>query len=122
MYCEFLDTEWYFDAVPVSRPTYKRLPVWLIRSIAQPSRVRKILTTDEDILSDLSLSVARYGLLKPIILKLDKNGRITLFDGHHRMIVAERLGIQEMPFTIEVCKSLSLETTPISDIIHELVS
>lgn len=120
MYSEFLDTEWYYDTVPVPRPTYKKLSTGLLRGLSQPSRIRRILTTDEDILHDLSLSVARHGILEPVILKLDRNGRITVFDGHHRVIVAERLGIQEMPVEIQVCKSLSLETTPISEVIHAL--
>jgi hypothetical protein len=121
MYSEFLDTEWYYDTVPVPRLKYKMLPTDLVMGLAQPSRVRTILTTDKLIFDDLRPSIAHYGIQTPLVLKVDGSGRITLFDGHHRIIVCSEQGIREVPVVFQICKSLSLESKPISEVLLQLL-
>ncbi len=124
VYAEFLDTEWFYDSPKLEeQPSdFKLMSTSAIMDLAQPSRVREILLKDRQILNDLHSSVARSGILTPLIVKIDKRGQVTLFDGHHRIIVATERAIPAVPVVFEKCQSLSLECKHISDVIHALVA
>jgi ParB-like chromosome segregation protein Spo0J len=47
----------------------------------------------------LTEAIARDGILDPLIVKVE-NGRAHVFDGNHRLAVAQRLGIPVVPVDV----------------------
>lgn len=121
---EFLDTEWYYECPEIVRetPAVKLLPTSVVMELAQPSRIREILLKDKLILDALRPDVARYGIKAPLIIKIDKRGMMTLFDGHHRVVIASEQSIKQVPVVFQSCPALSLEAKHITDMIHALVA
>lgn len=52
--------------------------------------------TDEQI-SNLSNNIIANGLENPIEISVDKDGKTELYNGNHRLLVAEKLGLKKIP-------------------------
>jgi len=66
---------------------------------ANPEQPRKNFSEDE--LNDLKESIMEYGVLQPIIVKKDKNGRFFLIAGERRLRAAKLAGLQKIPAMIK---------------------
>lgn len=119
---EFLDTEWYeatfkqLQRLPARDFLY--LDIRLVKWLAQDSRLRFILNNDKDILDGLRESVKKNGIQKPVVIKTDSYSHVSLYDGHHRLIVAEQLGLRKVPVLFETCELLRIESKPVSELIR----
>ena len=50
-------------------------------------------------LAQLTHEVEKYGITEPITIRVRGDGSKIVWDGLHRLIVAQRLGIKEIPVT-----------------------
>lgn len=109
---EFLDTEWYgWGQVPEGdRDAWKQgrwaattveIHLHLVRQLGQPNRLTEIALTDAELIDEITQSVLERGFDHPMIVVVDKHGRMLLRDGHHRLIAATRLGIAKVPVRFE---------------------
>lgn len=106
---EFIDTEWY-QAEPlvvfIEKEGWTR-GLWadqvvlldqdLVSGLAQPDRLTEIQRKDIQILDDLEVAIRHRGFDEPLLVLIDKNGKVVLRDGHHRLVVSRRLGIKKLP-------------------------
>lgn len=66
---------------------------------ANPEQPRKYFAEEE--LNDLKNSISEYGVLQPIIVKKDKNGKYFLIAGERRLRAAKLAGLVKIPALIK---------------------
>lgn len=122
---EFLDTEWQTVKPFTGQPVWKKkhpdaflMKTEMIERLAQKNRLREIILNDQEILETLNSDIEAKSIINPVILKLDAHSRITLYDGHHRLLVALERKIEAIPVRLEQCESLSLKTTPVLEVLR----
>lgn len=105
--CEFLDDEWAHRPViaPPPGPGWRQgpwanevveVPRVLVARLAQPNRMSDIVA-DADHIDNLTASIGSRGFDEPMVVVVDKHGRMLLKDGHHRLVAATRLGLGRVP-------------------------
>lgn len=52
---------------------------------------------EQDYLDKLTESIKKLGITEPIEIRVREDGSMIVWDGLHRLAVAERLGIEEIP-------------------------
>lgn len=52
---------------------------------------------EEEKTRNLENSIKENGVQNPILLATDKNGNLEIYDGHHRLEIAQKYGIKEVP-------------------------
>lgn len=58
----------------------------------------ELLWKDEpDHMAQLTAKAMKHGITEPITIKVREDGSMVIWDGLHRLAVAERLGIEEIP-------------------------
>jgi len=58
----------------------------------------ELLWKDEkDYLEKLTRTVKEFGITEPITIRVRKDGSKIVWDGLHRLAVAQKLGIEEIP-------------------------
>lgn len=67
--------------------------------LAKPMRLAEI-RHDRLRLAEIETSVQKRGILHPLIVVVDRNGKVSLLDGHHRLLVAERIHMDALPVVI----------------------
>jgi ParB family chromosome partitioning protein len=80
----------------VGEPTYREIPVGLIR--ANPEQPRKRF--DEESIEALARSLADAGVVQPLIVRPLDDGRYELIAGERRWRAASRAGIETVPALI----------------------
>lgn len=73
------------------------LPIGSI--FANPEQPRKYFAEEE--LNDLKNSIAEYGVLQPILVKKDGNGKYFLIAGERRLRAAKLAGISKIPAIVK---------------------
>lgn len=72
------------------------VPRVLVARLAQPNRMSDI-AVDVDHIDNLTAEIRQRGFDEPLVVVLDKHGRMLLKDGHHRLVAASRLGLRLVP-------------------------
>ncbi len=75
-------------------------PTWVLVALCDPERVRMLLDREEASLGLLEASVGTCGVERVLELVYDPRGRIRVLNGHHRIVVANRLGMPRLPVTL----------------------
>lgn len=76
------------------------LPTKLLRdsNIVDLVRTRETLTTGD--FNSLKQDIKENGIQTPLTIAIEKDNRITIIDGTHRLLAAEELGIEEVPVDV----------------------
>jgi hypothetical protein len=70
----------------------------LLTSATEPSEYQRAASaSDRDRVVLLEEGIAADGLRVPLQVNLDQRGRLRLADGHHRLVVANRMGAEGVP-------------------------
>lgn len=81
-----------------------------VRAISDPNiPLKRLEVEDAGRLSYLLDKIQREGLLEPLLILVKSDGSKILWDGHHRLIVLERLGWRKVPVTYQSEKSFLRE-------------
>lgn len=86
----------------------------------EPNKTQPRCDFDEEKLEELSESIKEYGLLQPIVVKLNKNGFYTIIAGERRWRASRLAGLKEIPAVIkDVSAQTEKEITLIENIQRE---
>jgi hypothetical protein len=72
-----------------------------VMDMARPAGQRKIKDRVTGDLSEFTASVESQGVKTPIVIGIDNDGLAQIVDGHGRIVVAERLGLEEVPIKFQ---------------------
>lgn len=69
---------------------------------------------DTEKISGLDDSIKQNGVQEPILIATDRNGNLEIYDGHHRLEIAKKYGIEKVPIKYIGSSDYSLDkpTTP----------
>ncbi len=74
----------------------------------EPNREQPRKDFDEDALSELAESIAEHGLIQPIVVKPETNGRYSIIAGERRWRACRMAGLYEVPVVIKDVDSREL--------------
>lgn len=128
---EFLDHEWYYAAVmPRVKEPWRRHPMAvhsflfpreLISTLAQDERLREV-RSDHERIETIRSSLLQDGLCKPLELVVDAQGRLVLWDGHHRLLASEGISwLARLPAYFTRSESIRVLSQPVADLLEALL-
>lgn len=86
----------------------------------EPNKAQPRTDFDEKKIEELADSIREYGLIQPIVVKLNKNGYYTIIAGERRWRAARKAGLKEVPAVIkDVSEQTEKEITLIENIQRE---
>ena len=88
------------------------LPVALLRGVANPEELR-LAGMHTDRLDVITRGYRDPGPLRPLTVNVDKFSHVVLADGHHRVLVAERLEIARLPVQFELVEHIRGWASPL---------
>lgn len=86
----------------------------------EPNKTQPRRTFDEEKIEELADSIREYGIIQPIVVKLNKNGFYTIIAGERRWRASRKAGLKEIPAVIkEVSEQTEKEIALIENIQRE---
>ena len=86
----------------------------------EPNKTQPRADFDEEKIEELAESIREYGLIQPIVVKLNKNGFYTIIAGERRWRASRLAGLKEIPAVIkDVSEQTEKEITLIENIQRE---
>jgi len=86
----------------------------------EPNKTQPRNVFDEEKIQDLAESIREYGVIQPIVVKLNNNGFYTIIAGERRWRAARNAGLKEIPAVIkDVSEQTEKEITLIENIQRE---
>ena len=86
----------------------------------EPNKTQPRTTFDEEKIEELADSIREYGIIQPIVVKLNKNGFYTIIAGERRWRASRKAGLKEIPAVIkEVSEQTEKEIALIENIQRE---
>ena len=111
-----LDTGAVLDATTEAERNVKKIKITQI----EPNKTQPRTDFDEEKIEELADSIREYGLIQPIVVKLNKNGFYTIIAGERRWRAARKAGLKEVPALIkDVSEQTEKEITLIENIQRE---
>lgn len=98
------------------------IPTEFLRRMIKPSLYGNIKRLEADYIEDICTSIKQHGILEPLIVSLDDQGKMCLRDGHHRVVCADLLAIEELPVRLERSQGVAKHNIPQRDLIDLLWS
>ncbi|MDA9068298.1 ParB/RepB/Spo0J family partition protein [Gammaproteobacteria bacterium] len=104
------------DVTKVNKQTIKELDLHQIK----PNRFQPRQSFDEDKINELSLSIAKHGVLSPILVRETGAGGYELIAGERRLRAAKKAGLKTLPCLIDSAEDqTSLELALIENLQRE---
>ncbi|MDC1331146.1 ParB/RepB/Spo0J family partition protein [Gammaproteobacteria bacterium] len=104
------------DVTKVNQQTIKELDLHQIK----PNRFQPRQSFDEDKINELSLSIAKHGVLSPILVRETGAGGYELIAGERRLRAAKKAGLRTLPCLIDSAEDqTSLELALIENLQRE---
>ena len=104
------------DVTKVNQQTIKELDLYQIK----PNRFQPRQSFDEDKINELSLSIAKHGVLSPILVRETGAGGYELIAGERRLRAAKKTGLKTLPCLIDSAEDqTSLELALIENLQRE---
>ena len=86
----------------------------------EPNKTQPRTDFDEEKIAELAESIKEYGIIQPIVVKLNKNGFYTIIAGERRWRASRLAGLKEIPAVIkDVSEQTEKEITLIENIQRE---
>lgn len=102
-----------FDASPTEAPI----------SAVRPNSRQPRLHFDDSSIAELAASIKRHGVIQPLIVRMDDEGRFELIAGERRLRAAVLAGLQTVPIVVRTAEDLdSLELALIENVQREDIS
>ena len=104
------------NVTEVNQQTIKELDLYQIK----PNRFQPRQSFDEDKINELSLSIAKHGVLSPILVRETGAGGYELIAGERRLRAAKKTGLKTLPCLIDSAEDqTSLELALIENLQRE---
>ena len=97
------------------------LPTSVVLEWADPKELRNALRTEREYLDVLCKDVGENGITDPFVAVIDQLGRITLQDGHHRLLVVEELDEPLVPVRFIGSEQIRKYCRPLHDYLFLLL-
>ena len=111
-----LDTGSVVEATTETEKDVKKIKITQI----EPNKTQPRTDFDEEKIEALADSIREYGIIQPIVVKLNKNGFYTIIAGERRWRAARVAGLKEVPALIkEVSDQTEKEITLIENLMRE---
>ncbi len=111
-----LDTNTVVETTTETERDVKKIKITQI----EPNKTQPRTDFDEEKIEELADSIREYGIIQPIVVKLNKNGFYTIIAGERRWRAARKAGLKEVPALIkEVSEQTEKEITLIENIQRE---
>ena len=111
-----LDTSAVVETTTEAERDVKKIKITQI----EPNKTQPRTAFDEEKIEELAESIREYGLIQPIVVKLNKNGFYTIIAGERRWRASRLAGLKEVPAVIkEVSEQTEKEITLIENIQRE---
>ncbi len=111
-----LDTGSVVEATTETEKDVKKIKITQI----EPNKSQPRTDFDEEKIEALADSIREYGIIQPIVVKLNKNGFYTIIAGERRWRAARLAGLKEVPALIkEVSEQAEKEITLIENLMRE---
>lgn len=111
-----LDTGSVVEATTENERDVKKIKITQI----EPNKSQPRTDFDEEKIEALADSIREYGIIQPIVVKLNKNGFYTIIAGERRWRAARLAGLKEVPALIkEVTEQTEKEITLIENLLRE---
>ncbi|MBQ3118896.1 MAG: ParB/RepB/Spo0J family partition protein [Clostridia bacterium] len=111
-----LDTNAVVETTTETERDVKKIKITQI----EPNKTQPRNVFDEEKIEELADSIREYGIIQPIVVKLNKNGFYTIIAGERRWRAARLAGLKEVPALIkEVSEQTEKEITLIENIQRE---
>ena len=111
-----LDTGSVVEATTETEKDVKKIKITQI----EPNKTQPRTDFDEEKIEALADSIREYGIIQPIVVKLNKNGFYTIIAGERRWRAARVAGLKEVPALIkEVTEQAEKEITLIENLMRE---
>lgn len=111
-----LDTNAVVETTTESEKDVKKIKITQI----EPNKTQPRTDFDEEKIEDLAESIREYGIIQPIVVKLNKNGFYTIIAGERRWRAARVAGLKEVPAIVkDVSEQTEKEITLIENIQRE---
>jgi ParB family chromosome partitioning protein len=111
-----LDTNAVVETTTETERDVKKIKITQI----EPNKTQPRTDFDEEKIEELADSIREYGIIQPIVVKLNKNGFYTIIAGERRWRAARKAGLKEVPALIkEVSEKTEKEITLIENIQRE---
>jgi hypothetical protein len=94
----------------------------VLRQLSDPARLCRILRLESAALATIEADWDAHGLRQVLDLVVDGRGRLRLHDGHHRVIVAGRLGVTRLPVTITRADAIPGWARPVAEVLELLLA
>lgn len=95
--------------------------VELLAEIADPRRLQELGAIETEYLLDLEGDIKENGIKEPLLLIVDGLGRIAMKEGHHRTIVATRIGMTGLPVRLRSSEGRVRYGRPLSETLVRLL-
>lgn len=86
------------------------MPAYVARRCADARQVSEILAHEVGYLNELAADIKENGIRDPLNFHVDNNGRLCLRNGHHRLLAAEVIGMNWLPFVVSGLKNATSDT------------
>lgn len=96
------------------------LSLSVLQVLANDRRTAQI-SMDVERLAWIEQSLKERGVDQPLVLVVDRAGRLGLKDGHHRVLIASRLGWSSLPVRLERSDRLRSHGVPAHDVLGDLL-
>ncbi len=111
-----LDTGSVVEATTEKERDVKKIKITQI----EPNKTQPRTDFDQEKIEALADSIREYGIIQPIVVKLNKNGFYTIIAGERRWRAARIAGLKEVPALIkEVNEQTEKEITLIENLLRE---
>lgn len=111
-----LDTNAVVETTTEKERDVKKIKITQI----EPNKNQPRTAFDEEKIEELADSIREYGLIQPIVVKLNKNGFYTIIAGERRWRASRLAGLKEVPAVIkDVSEQTEKEITLIENILRE---
>lgn len=132
---EYLDLEWYYEPSPQPEPQPEPwrqhrlapqcvlVPRQILLSLAQGPRLVEV-GRDWAAIAEIRVQLENEGLREPLELVIDRDGRIVLRDGHHRILATDGMGqFDYLPVLITRSdRGIAVSCTTVYEILPALLS
>lgn len=96
------------------------VPLATLQQLVNPHRVADI-QREVEWLAQLTVELDERGVDEPLVLVVDRLGKLGLKDGHHRVVCAGRLGWERLPCRLIRSDRIRSHGVPVHDVLGSVL-
>jgi hypothetical protein len=90
--------------------------------VADPVKLENIRRWERDYTAEIGAKIENEGLREPLVLLVDRKGRVCLWDGHHRLVIGVDQEWEKAPVRIETTDMNRGYGKPVAEVLSALLA